>query len=85
MTLTDFYNYAVLAAQEYGYKKPDIKVIIIYDNLGINHICKLWDKDKKIHIASTIQNNPISAIKAFRDALDYENKTYSKLSEDVDI
>lgn len=85
MTTAEFYNLAVLAAKERGYENPNITVHSLCDANGIKHICKLWDSSKKKHIDSTLQNNPVSAIQAFKDAIDFENKTYSKMSEDVEL
>jgi hypothetical protein len=85
MKTIDFYNFAVMAAKERGYSNPNITVHTLCDSNGIKHICKLWDNDKKKHISSTLQNNPVSAIQAFKDAIDFENKTYSKMSEDVEL
>lgn len=47
MTTIDFYNFAVMAAKKRGYSNPYITVHTICDSNGINHICKLWDNDKK--------------------------------------
>jgi len=66
MKTIDFYNFAVMAAKERGYSNPNITVHTLCDSNGIKHICKLWDNDKKKHISSTLQNNPVSAIQAFK-------------------
>ena len=83
MSTEEFYNFAVLAAKDRGYDNPRITVHTICDSRGINHICKLWDSGKNKHIDSTLQSNPVSAIQAFKDAIEYENKTYSQISEGV--
>ncbi len=85
MTTQNFYKFAVLAAQNRGYQNCDIIVHTICDKNGTKHIIKLWHNDKKKYIESTLQTNPVSAIQAFKDALDFENKTYSKISEGVEI
>jgi hypothetical protein len=85
MTTEEFYNLAVLAAKERGYENPKITVHTMCDSVGINHICKLWDLVKRKHISSDLQKNPVSAIQNFKDAIDFENKTYSKMEEGLDI
>lgn len=85
MTTQDFYNLAVLAAKDRGYENPSITTHTLCDSKGIKHICKLWDAGKRKHISCDLQNNPVSAIQAFKDAIDFENKTYSKMEEGLDI
>ena len=85
MTTTEFYNFAILAAKERGYTNPDITVHTICTSSGIANICKLWDHEKKKHISSAIQSNPVSAIQAFKDAIEFENKRYSEIQEDVEL
>ncbi len=85
MNTTDFYNLAIIAAKERGYEKPNVTTISGNYNGKINHICKLWDGIKRKHIDSGLHDNPVAAIIAFKDAIDFENKTYSKIVEDVDL
>lgn len=85
MTTTEFYNFAVIAAKKRGYKNPNITVHTICTSNGIKHICKLWDNVKRKHIDSALQNNPVSALQAFKDAMDSENKTYDQTPGDVEL
>ena len=85
MTTQDFYNFAILAAKERGYETPNVIVHTLCSSNGIKHICSLWDCNKKRHIESGLQNNPVSAIQAFKDALDFQNKKYSQTSEDIEL
>lgn len=82
MTTQEFYNLAVMAAKEKGYENPIVTVHTLCDKSGINHICKLWDGNK--YIDSKLQKNPVSAIMAFKDAIDFHLKTYSNLEEGVE-
>lgn len=85
MNTTDFYNFAVLAAKERGYEKPNIVTLSGNYQGNIKHSCQLWIYEKRKHIDSGLHENPVSAIQAFKDAIDFENKTYSKMSEDVEL
>lgn len=85
MTTQDFYNFAILAAKERGYETPNVIVHTLCSSNGINHICRLWDNNKKKHIESKLQNNPVSAIQSFKDALDFENKKYSQIEESIEL
>lgn len=85
MTTKEFYNLAILAAEERGYADTNITVHTICTSSGIANICKLWDYEKKKHISSAIQSNPVSAIQAFKDAIDFENKRYSEIQEGVEL
>jgi hypothetical protein len=85
MTTTDFYNFAVLAAKERGFAKPSIVTMSGNFQGTIKHSCQLWIYEKRKHINSGLHDNPISAIQAFKDAIEFEGKTYSKMSEDVEL
>lgn len=85
MTTTEFYNFAVLAAQERGFKEPNIVTMSGCYNGLIKHSCQLWLNDKRKHINSGLHYNPVAAIQAFKDAIDFENKTYSNVCEDVEL
>lgn len=85
MKTTEFYNFAVIAAKKRGYENPNVTVHTICTSNGISHICKLWDNSKKKHISSNLQNNPIAALQAFKDAIDFENKTYDQTAGDVEL
>lgn len=85
MTTTEFYNFSILAAKERGFKTPNIVTISGNYQGNIKHSCQLWIYEKRKHINSGLHENPISAIQAFKDAMDFENKTYSKMSEDVEL
>jgi hypothetical protein len=85
MTITEFYNFAVLAAKERGYEKPNIATVSgCYQGI-LKHSCQLWIYEKLKHINSGLHENPISAIQAFKDAIEFESKTYSKISEDMEL
>jgi hypothetical protein len=85
MTTQEFYKFAVLVAKERGYENPDVFVHTLCSSSGIKHVCKLWDSNKKKHIQSELQNNPVSALQSFKDAIDFENKTYSQMSEGIEL
>ena len=85
MSTQEFYNFAVLAAKERGFKKPNIVTISGCFQGILKHSCQLWIYDKRKHINSGLHGNPVSALQAFKDAIEYENKTYSTISEDVNI
>jgi len=85
MTTIEFYNFAVIAAKNKGYENPDISVITICNKSGVQHVCKLWDNEKKKHIESKLHKNPVASLQAFKDAIEFENKTYSELSEGLEL
>lgn len=85
MTTTQFYNFAIMAAKDRGFEKPSIVTISGCYQGTLKHCCQLWINEKLKHINSGLHANPASAIQAFKDALDFENKTYSKMSEDVEL
>ncbi len=85
MNTTEFYNFAIIAAKERGYDKPNINTISGNYNGIIRHSCQMWINDKRKHIYSGLHDNPVSAIQAFKDAIDFFNKTYSKIVEDVEL
>ena len=85
MNTTEFYNFAVLAATERGYEKPSITTHAMCRDGNMYYICSLWLGIKHKHIESGQHNNPIAAIQAFKDAIDYEKLTYSKQQEDMDL
>lgn len=85
MNTTDFYNFAVLAAKERGFENPNIVTMSGNYQGTIKHSCQLWINEKRKHINSGLHHNPVAAIRAFKDAIDFENKTYSKMSEDVEL
>ena len=85
MTTTDFYNFAVLAAKERGFENPNVTTISGVYSGKILHSCQLWNTQKRKHISGGQHDNPVAAIQAFKDALDFDAKTYSKISEDVTL
>jgi hypothetical protein len=85
MTTTDFYNFAVLAAKERGFEKPNITTISGCYCGTLKHSCQLWIYAKRKHIYSGLHENPVSAIQAFKNAIEFESKTYSNMSEDVEL
>ena len=85
MTTTEFYDLAVLAAKERGFEKPSIVTMSGCYQGTLKHSCQLWIYEKRKHICSGLHENPVSAIRAFKDAIEFESKTYSKMSEDVEL
>jgi hypothetical protein len=85
MTTTDFYNFAVLAAQDRGFENPNITTMSSCFQGAVKHSCQIWLNDKRKHVNSGLRENPLSAIQAFKDALEFENNTYSKASEDIEL
>jgi hypothetical protein len=85
MTTTDFYNFAVLAAKERGVEKPNIVTMSGCYQGTLKHSCQLWIYEKTKNVYSGLHENPVSAIQAFKDAIEFESKTYSKMSEDVEL
>lgn len=87
MTANDFYNFAVIAAKQRGYENPSVTIVVICTSPqdGLNYVCKLWDRKKSKHIESKFHKNPLAALQSFKDAIDFENKTYSDISEDIEL
>lgn len=85
MTTTDFYNFALLAAKERGFEKPNIVTMSCCFQGTLKHSCQLWIPEKREHINSGLHENPVSAIQSFKDAIEFKNKTYSKISEDLEL
>lgn len=85
MTLTDFYNFTILAARERGFKNPKINIVSGIFNGEIKHSCQLWVSEKSKFVDSGLRDNPVSAIQSFKDAIEFYNKTYSKMSEDIEL
>lgn len=85
MTTSEFYKYAVLAAEERGFKNPKVTTISGTYEGDLLHSCALWNPKKKTFISSGMRNNPIAAISAFKDAIDFDAKEYSAYVEDVDL
>ena len=85
MTTTEFYNFAVIAAKKRGFEKPDIVTMSGCFQGTLKHSCQLWIYEKRKHINSGLHENPVSALQAFKDAIEFETKTYSKMSEDVEL
>lgn len=85
MTTQEFYNLAVMAAKEKGIEKPNISTISGCYNGAIKHSCQVFIAAKRKHIYSGLHNNPVSAILAFKDAIEFEFKEYSTMQEDIEI
>ena len=85
MTTTEFYNFALIAAKERGFEKPHIVTTSGCYHGTLKHSCQLWISEKRKHINSGLHENPVSALQAFKDAIEFETKTYSKMSEDVEL
>lgn len=85
MTAKEFYNAAVKIAEERGFTTPDIITGSSCMKGTLWHYCKLWISEKRKYVDGSHQNSPSEALKAFADAIDYENKTYDKTQEDIDI
>ena len=85
MTTIEFYNFALIAAESKGYKNPNITTMSCCFQGEIRHTCQLWDNKKGKNIHSGQHMNPLSALEAFKDALEYEGKTYSTISAGVDL
>jgi len=85
MTTQEFYNFAVIAATNRGYANPRITTVSgCYDG-QIKHSCQLWIYEKRKFVNSGLHSNPVSALQAFKDALDFENLTYSKETENIEL
>jgi len=85
MTTTEFYNLACQAAKERGFESPNITTQSGCYTGSIKHSCQLWIYNKRKFIYSGLHDNPVAAIMAFKDAIDFENKSYSNLIEDTEI
>ena len=85
MTTLEFYNFAVLAATERGFEKPSITTHAMCMQGNMHYSCSLWVSNKHKHIESKQHNNPIAAIQAFKDAIDFEKLTYSTTQEEITL
>ena len=85
MNTIEFYNFAVQAAKNRDYQNPSITTISGCFDGKINHSCQLWDSTKRKHINSGLHSNPVAAIQAFKDAIEFSNKIYSDHVEMVDV
>lgn len=85
MTAKEFYNSAVKIAQNRGWLTPQITTVSAVYHGKLQHYCQLWISEKRKFVNSGHHNSPSEALKAFADAIDYENKAYDKTQEDIDI
>jgi hypothetical protein len=85
MTTTEFYNFAVMAAKARGFENPNIVTMSGCYQGALKHSCQLWIYEKRKHLTSGLHDNPISAIQAFKDAIEFDGRTYSEMGEDVEL
>lgn len=85
MTTQEFYHFAVIAAKNRGYDKPRITTMSGCYEGNIKHSCQLYIYEKSKFVNSGLHSNPHSALQAFEDALDFENLTYSKETENIEL
>lgn len=83
MTLKMFHDFGILAAKERGYDTDNINAFAI--NLGGKQSYSLECWTGKETIRGGNFNNPAAAVQAFKDALDYQSKTYSQITEDIEL
>ena len=85
MTTIEFYQHAVEAAKTFGYENPSIVTTSgCYEGI-IHHTCQLWDSSKKEFISSGLHGNPVAVIQAFKDALEFNQKSYADYKQDIEI
>ena len=84
MNTIEFYKFAVEAAKNRGYEKPSVTTISGCYNGDVKHSCQLWDNEKHKHINSGLHGNPVAAIQAFKDAIEFHNKTYADYVQAVE-
>lgn len=85
MTTQEFYNFALIAAKNRGYENPKIVTMSGCYEGNIKHSCQLFILEKRKFVNSGLHPNPVSALQAFKDALDFENLTYSKETENIEL
>lgn len=85
MNTIEFYHFAVDAAKSRGYNQPHVTTLSGCYSGEVKHSCQLWDNDKLKHINSGLHNNPVAAIQAFKDAIDFHNKTYANYTQSSDL
>ena len=85
MTTTEFYRSAVQIAEEAGFEKPSVTTISGAYHGVIQHSCQLWINERFKRVTSGMQNNPNAALQAFKDAIEFENKEYSKEISDIEL
>ena len=84
MNTIEFYELATEVAKNRGYLKPSISTSSTCYNGDIYHSCDLFDHKKDKLIRSGLHKNPIASIEAFKDAIDYNNKTYDDYIESIE-
>ena len=85
MTTQQFYDFAVEAAKNRGYKEPSVTTISGCYNGRIHHSVVMYDAVKRKNINSGLQANPVAAIQAFKDEIEFSQKTYSNEQESIEI
>lgn len=85
MNTIEFYQFAVNAAKDRGFKDPSITTMSGCYNGKIQHSCQLWDNTKLKHINSGLHGNPLAAIQAFKDSIEFYNKKYDEYLDTIDV
>ena len=85
MTLLDFYKYACLAAKHRGFDLPKkVNVSAMVHGGEIYYYVSIWMEGNK-KVECRLQRNPVSAIRAFKNAINFYKHEYSKQVEDITL
>jgi len=85
MNTIEFYHFAVDVAKNRGFETPSITTLSGCYNGEVKHSCQVWDNARLKHINSGLHNNPVAAIQAFKDAIEFHNKSYADYTQSTDI
>lgn len=85
MTLQDFYKYACLAAKHRGFDMPKrVNVSAMVHGGQIYYCADIWMVNNK-KVESKLQRNPVSAIRSFKNAINFYKHEYSQQIEDITL
>jgi hypothetical protein len=84
MNTQDFYDKAIDIAKEFGIEKPNVTTSSGCYNGSIKHSCSIYIHDKRIIISSELHNNPVSALLAFKDAIEFKFKEYNQETKSIE-